>query len=309
MIKMYRHSLYLLLLTSLCACQNNNTPAEEESAADPVTPVTVIQPAQETLSDSVSLNATATFLQQSYARANTAGYIQSIHLQPGQAVHAGQLLFTVRTRESRSIGNAVNLLDSSFKFSGVNGVKATTSGYITQLSHQEGDYVQEAEQVAVISDQSSFAFVLNVPFELRNAVTLQKQVSLLLPDSTRLPGVVSAIMPSADSLAQTQKVVIKVMSNAALPENLVAQVRIQRTAHAQAITLPRTALLTDETQSEYWIMRMLDSNTAVKVPVQKGLESNGRVEITAPQLSLTDRILVSGNYGLADTAKVQVTKQ
>lgn len=309
MIKMYRHSLYLLLLASLCACQNNNAPAEEESTADPVTPVTVIQPAQETLSDSVSLNATATFLQQSYARANTAGYIQSIHLQPGQAVHAGQLLFTVRTRESRSIGNAVNLLDSSFKFSGVNGVKAATSGYITQLSHQEGDYVQEAEQVAVISDQNSFAFVLNVPFELRNAVTLQKRVSLLLPDSTRLPGVVSAIMPSADSLAQTQKVVIKVATNAALPENLVAQVRIQRTAHAQAITLPRAALLTDETQSEYWIMRMLDSNTAVKVPVQKGLECNGRVEITAPQLSLTDRILVSGNYGLADTAKVQVTKQ
>lgn len=308
MITMYRHPLYFLLLAGLCACNASQPPVEEDNATDPVTPVTVTQPVQETLSDSVSLNATATFLQQSYARANTAGYIQNIHLQPGQAIRAGQLLFTVRTRESRSIGNAVNLLDSSFKFSGINNVTAATSGYITQLNHQQGDYVQEAEQVAVISDQSSFAFVLNVPFELRNAVTLQKHVSLLLPDSTRLPGVVSAIMPSADSSAQTQKVVVKVAANANLPENLVAQVRIQRTAHAQAITLPRAALLTDETQSEYWIMRMLDSNTAVKVPVQKGLELDGKVEITAPQLSLTDRILVSGNYGLADTAKVQVTK-
>jgi len=47
----------------------------------------------------------------------------------------------------------------------------------------------------------------------------------------------------------------------------------------------------------------------VKVPVQKGIESDDEVEITQPQLSVTDRIVYSGNYGLPDTARVSVTPE
>jgi hypothetical protein len=55
-------------------------------------------------------------------------------------------------------------------------------------------------------------------------------------------------------------------------------------------------------------MKMLDSVTAVKIPVIKGMETADRVEIIRPQFQLTDRILLSGNYGLPDTAKVKILK-
>ncbi len=119
------------------------------------------------LTEYIDLNATATFLQKSYVKANVNGYIQTVNATLGKYVEAGQVLFTVKTKEAQSIGNAVNKLDPGFKFSGVNNIKASGSGYITQLNHQLGDYVQDGEQLAVISDENSFAFILNLPYELK----------------------------------------------------------------------------------------------------------------------------------------------
>ena len=56
-------------------------------------------------------------------------------------------------------------------------------------------------------------------------------------------------------------------------------------------------------------MKMIDSITAVKVAVIKGMETKDRVEIVSPKFSPDDKILLTGNYGLPDTAKVKITKQ
>lgn len=57
-------------------------------------------------------------------------------------------------------------------------------------------------------------------------------------------------------------------------------------------------------QTEFWIMKMADSVTAVRVPVTRGLETSDEVEIISPGLSPSDLILLTGNYGLPDTVKV-----
>jgi uncharacterized NAD(P)/FAD-binding protein YdhS len=51
-------------------------------------------------------------------------------------------------------------------------------------------------------------------------------------------------------------------------------------------------------------MKMADSITAVKVPVTRGLETSDKIEIISPRLTASDLILITGNYGLPDTAKV-----
>ena len=68
-------------------------------------------------------------------------------------------------------------------------------------------------------------------------------------------------------------------------------------------------MLTDEVQGEFWVMKLIDSVTAVKVPVKKGLENGSNVEILSPVFSINDKILLTGNYGLTDTAKVTVLQQ
>jgi multidrug efflux pump subunit AcrA (membrane-fusion protein) len=280
--------------------------AEATDSVSGGTPVTVTTVDRSGINDYIVLNAVSAFLQKSYVKAIANGYLQSADVYPGKYVEVGQTLFTLQTKEARSIGNSLKILDSTLKFSGVTTIKANQHGYITQLNHQSGDYVQDGEQLAVISDRNSFVFLLDLPYELRPYVLGKKNVELLLPDGTKLNGTIGPVMPTVDSASQTQSVVIRIASSSAIPENLIAKVQIVKTAKASAQSLPKAALLTDETESDFWVMKLIDSATAVKVPVKKGIETKDKVEILTPQFTKDDKILVTGNYGLPDTAKVKV---
>jgi len=310
----YKKSFYLLysiLLIAVASCHNSETKKEgsDEKDASAGTPVTVTSISTEPLTEYIELNATSTFLQKSYAKANVNGYVQTVNAIPGKYVTAGQILFTIKTKEAQNIDNSINKLDPSFKFSGVNNIKASTSGYVTQLNHQAGDYVQDGEQLAVISDENSFVFLLNAPYELKQYVGNNTTVELTLPDNTKLKGTITSAMPSVDPASQTQNIVIKIPDAGKIPENLIAKVKIMKSNKANTISLPKAAILTNDVQSDFWIMEMTDSNTAVKVPVKKGMETKERVEILEPKFAPTDKILLTGNYGLPDTAKVKIVQQ
>ncbi len=306
----YRYGLIVLLFGVFFSCKQaaKNEPAESQVTEAAVTPVTVTTISKDPLSEYLELNAVSAFLLKNFVKANANGYLQSADTYPGKYIQKGQPLFTLKTKEAQSIGNAVSALDTSFKFSGVNIIKATGYGYITQLNHQSGDYVQDGEQLAVISDMNSFVFLMNMPYELRPYIMNKKMVELVLPDGRKLAGTIVSGMPSVDSASQTQNIVIKVNAGYSIPENLIAKVRILKSAKLNSQSLPKGALLSDETQTEFWVMKMSDSTTAVKVPVKKGIETAGLVEILSPVFLPGDRILISGNYGLADTAKVSISE-
>lgn len=302
----HRPLIFLLIAVSFFSCKPAATETETAVTAAVQTPVTVTGISNIPLEAYIELNASSTFLQKNYIKANANGYLQSNFTQPGQYVKKGQVLFTVKTKEASSIGNAVNQLDSSFRFSGTNSIRAGGQGFITQLNHQAGDYVQDGEQLAVISDINSFAFLLDLPYELKPYMQNKKTVELLLPDGEKLSGTVAGSLPSVDPTSQTQSIFIKVNAGHPIPENLIAKVRIIKSLKNNSASLPKAAVLTDETQSAFWIMKMIDSSTAVKIPVTKGIETVDRVEILSPPLNGSDRILLTGHYGLPDTAKVTI---
>jgi multidrug efflux pump subunit AcrA (membrane-fusion protein) len=310
-MKRYYKKLHILLaclaITALYSC-SGATPADETDATKSQTSVTVTAIDSSALADSIELNATSAFLQKNYVSANAIGYIQKVNVQPGHYVEKGQLMFTIKTKEAQSIGNTINVLDTTFKFSGVNNIRASRSGFVTQLLHQVGDYVQDGAQLAIISDRESFAFVLQLPYELRSVIANNQNMTLILPDGEKLNGHIASLMPSVDTLSQTQGIVIKVNNNHPIPENLVARALIIKTAKSNAPSLPKSAVLSNETQNEFWVMKLINDSTAVKTPVKKGIESGGRVEIVSPRFNAHDRVVVTGNYGLADTARVKVVK-
>jgi len=302
----YRFIFFIVWVAFILSCKQAEKAPAEEAPEAVQTPVTVTGISTAPMQDYIELNASSSFMQKNFIKANANGYLQSNFTQPGQYVNRGQSLFTIKTKEAQSIGNAVNQLDSNFKFSGTNIIKAGGQGFITQLNHQAGDYVQDGEQLAVISDINSFAFLLDLPYELRPYMQNKKTVELVLPDGEKLQGTVAGSLPSVDPASQTQSIFIKVNAGHAIPENLVAKVKITKNGKDNTVSLPKAAVLADETQTSFWIMKMIDSNTAVKVPVKKGIETNERIEIVSPPLSAADKILLTGNYGLADTAKVKI---
>lgn len=304
------HVLLSCLLLLFFSCKSKEASSDEEAVSpeEVRTPVTVTSVETAELNDYVELNATSSFQQSNFIKASANGYLTSVNLKIGQMVHAGQQAFTLQTKEAHALGNTINKLDPSFHFSGVINIKASASGYIQSLDHQVGDYVQDGEQLAVLADAKSFGFILNVPVESRRYLNTGKTVQVDLPDGTHLTGAVSNILPNVDSASQTQNVLIKVASSTTIPQNLIAKVRIVKEQKPNATSLPKAAVLTDEAQSNFWVMKMIDSITAVKVPVEKGMETKDRVEIIRPQFSTSDKILLTGNYGLPDTAKVKIVK-
>lgn len=302
--------LFVVLLL-FAACKNKQTPSdpEQSSTEEAGTPVTVTSVETTNLNDYVELNATATYQQNNVIKASANGYLTSVHIKIGQMVHAGQPAFTLQTKEAHALGNTINKLDSSFHFSGIVQIKASAGGYIQSLDHQAGDYVQDGEQLAVLADAKSFGFILNLPVELRRYISIGKSVQIDMPDGTHVNGVVSNILPNVDSASQTQNVLIKVPASQNIPQNLIAKVRIVKAEKMNATTLPKAAVLADEAQNSFWVMQMIDSVTAIKVPVEKGMETSDRVEILKPQFSPKDKIVLTGNYGLPDTAKVKIMKE
>lgn len=291
------------------SCKHKETATETEMPAEEIqTPVTITRISTEVIADSIELNATSSFVQDNIVKSTINGYIKLVNIKPGQFAAAGRNLFTLKTKEAESLGNTINRLDPSFHFTGVIHIAAPQSGYVTQLNHQVGDYVQDGEQLAVISDSKSFGFVLNIPYEYRRYITIGKVVDVVLPDGMIMKGSIASFLPAIDSASQTQTAMVKVTSAMQIPENLIVKVRMVKVQKTGIISLPKEAILTDEAQANFWVMKMIDSVTAVKVEVIKGLETGGRVEIVSPKFSLEDKILISGNYGLPDTAKVKIMK-
>ncbi|WCT11110.1 efflux RND transporter periplasmic adaptor subunit [Mucilaginibacter jinjuensis] len=305
----FKLSLALCIAVCLQACKGKaDDAADEDAAVKSQTPVTVTTIGDTSLANYIDVNATSTYLQKNYVKANINGYIEKSNVQPGQYVTKGQLLFVLKTKEAQSIGNHISILDTTFKFTGINKIKASASGYITQLSHQSGDYVQDGEQLAIINEGSSFVFLLQLPYELRSTLANNKSLTLTLPDGEKLNAQVSSLMPAVDTASQAQSVVLRVNNNHPIPENLIARARLIKSEKNNTVSLPKAAVLANETQTEFWVMKLINDTTAIKVPITKGIETSDRTEILSPKFQPKDKIVVTGNYGLADTAKVKIVK-
>ena len=281
---------------------------KEEKTESGATPVTLTEPLTGTMTDAVELNAVSSFLLKTTVKSSANGYLQLVNAEVGRYVTRGQELFIVKTKEAQSLGTTITSLDTSLHFDGVIHIKSPGTGYITQLNYRSGDYVQDGEQLVTITDTKSFVFILNLPYELKPYLPANRELQLKLADGTLLNGHVDMALPTVDAVSQTQNYVIKVNTDKQIPENLIAKVSLVKNAKSNTVSLLKSAVLTDEVQSQFWIMKMIDSVTAVKVPVTKGLETADKVEILSPVLKATDKILLTGNYGLPDTAKVTVIK-
>ncbi len=306
------YSKYLLLFLLIASCKQQDKTAAKEPAEEKTeiigTPVTLTSPQHGSMSDVVELNAVSAFLLKTFVKANANGYLQIANAQLGKFVSKGEELFVIKTKESQSLGNTINSIDTSLHFDGVIHIKSPGTGYITQLNYRAGDYVQDGEQMATITDTKSFVFLLDLPYELKPFLPNNRQLQLKLPDGNILEGTVENALPTVDAVSQTQSYVIKVNTDKQIPENLIAKVSLIKKAKGNTTSLPKDAVLSNETQTEFWIMKMMDSVTAVKVPVVKGLETRTEIEILSPSLKSSDKILLTGNYGLSDTAKVSIIK-
>ena len=162
---MKKNGLLILLLVIIFSCKTNT---EEEKTIDVSVPITVTTIDTTGIESGIDLNAIATYLAKNVIKANATGYLDAVNVQSNDYVTKGKVLFTLKTRESKVLGNTINKIDSSLNFGAAIPVKAAVNGFITAINVQQGDYVQDGDQLAVINDANSFAIVLSLPYNLKN---------------------------------------------------------------------------------------------------------------------------------------------
>ena len=301
---------FLPIIALLClAFSGCNSSSEYKEASDPEvkTPVTVTTIKLSSISENISLSATSAYLKKNQVKANITGYIEKCLVHVGEFVQAGKPLFYIRTKEAEALSK-FHASDTSFHVTGLIEIKAPESGIVTEVNKYVNDYASDGDALATIAQQNSFVFLMNVPFELKKYSTVGTSCTILLPDSSRLNGTVLSQLSTMDAVSQTQLYEVRVASNQNLPENLVANVLLVKNTKHNTQVVDKTCVLSDEIMENFWVMKLINDSTAVKIPVIKGISTDQKIEIISPVFNPADRIIYSGQYGLPDTAFVLISK-
>jgi len=304
MIKIFSLFSILALIISLSACSSKNQNIEKE-----ITGVTVkiTQPQKMDLTEYITLNANTVFLKKEIVRATFQGFIEKIYKSIGDKIKSGDLLLEIKTKESAADNNLqVPLGDETF--SGIIKIRAKSDGVLTELNYNAGDFVSDGEQIAVIANPSSLRINLNVPYQFTDKININTPCEIILPNGKIARASIQKIIPKIDLTAQTQTYILDIQEFGNLPENLNVNARIPIRTIKNATVLPVSSILSNETLDKFWIMKLLNDTLAVKVYVSKGIENDKYVQITKPELSLSDRIIVEGAFGLPDTTKIIIGK-
>ncbi|WP_048921729.1 efflux RND transporter periplasmic adaptor subunit [Rufibacter radiotolerans] len=300
---------FAFLLPSLLAGCTQTSPEEEGADKEVKTPVQVIRVEHLPISETFTLSATSVYQRKNIIKSNAQGYLKKIYVGLGDFVNAGKPMFLLRTKEAEVLGELASKDPMLASFRGGITVKAPVSGHVREINFQVNDYVNDGDQLAVIADGSSFVFILDVPFEYNQFVKPGTSCTILLPDSTKMPGKITSSLGLVDPGSQTQSFVVVPQTNRRLPENLLVNVRLTRQEKKRGQIVDKTAVLSDETMENFWVMKLINDSTAVKTPVKKGIVSGNKIEILSPIFKPTDRLVSTGNYGLPDTALITVLKQ
>jgi len=299
-----RTLLAIALLINLIGC-NSSSSTKSEKTPKVSTPITVTSIENTAISESISFNAVSQYQRKNMVKSTINGYIEKSFVNQGDMVQAGKPLYAIKTKEGDALSKFA-AKDSSFTFTGKHTIVAPTTGIVIEATKQTNDYVSDGEQLCVIAAQSSFVFLLNVPFEQNKYAMPGRNCTILLPDSTILNGTISGKLSTVDPVSQTQSYIVKPLTSAVLPENLTVLVQISKSSKENTQVIDKSCVLSDETMENFWVMKLINDTTAVKVAIKTGITAGNKIEILSPTFTQRDRLINTGNYGLSDTAFVNI---
>jgi multidrug efflux pump subunit AcrA (membrane-fusion protein) len=296
------------LFFGLISC-GNKSENQHEQTATPKTAVKVVRVSNGSIDDDIILFGTTIYLKRNLITASIPSFITQVNVKLGDKVSKGDLLYVLQSKESRALGTDVNKIDASLKDFGIIKVKASASGIITTIEHQQvGEYILEGTQLCSIAESNDLAFQVNVPFEYNVFTRIGKGCTIKLPDSNSYKATFTRALTTMNVTAQTQTILAKSNQPLFLPENMTIKVSITKGSTNNKQILPKSCVATDEMMKEFWVMKLANDSTAIKVPVIVGNKSENRIEILSPIFNTNDRIISEGSYGLEDTALIKIEK-
>lgn len=308
---MYTNKTLILGLSALlvlAGCTSTPQATADDTAVVSTPDVTVGSPVSHSFTNTITFTGTTQYQQKAVIRAGLAGYIHHRGWKMGDVVKAGSIYCTITSKEQEAL-KGIDKTDILKQFRNPIPVTSGTTGIITAVNYQNGDYVAEGDILATLTQQSSLALLVNVPVDYLGKVKAGTPCTVVLPDGNLLNEHLHAGLPTADPAAQTQQFIVPV-GGTNLPEGANLKVMIQLSGPVQGLAVPVKAVQTNETQDHFWVFKLGKDGRAYKVDVQAGkISADSLQEIQAKGLSTSDKVILDGAYGLSDSTKVRVVEK
>jgi len=289
-----------IALIILNSCVKKEATEEEQK---PVVTVQTTEVKVGAIDNKLTFNGKTIYLKKNMVVSPISGYVRKLYVKFGDTVKNGNLLFEIQTKENKALEN------SNSDNVGIVRIYAPSNGIISTLNITEsGAYVVEGATLCTVAENNEVLVQLNLPFEFNSLVKIGTKCALVLGEDTKFEGIVCQILHTVDEVNQTQQILIKPYIKTQLPENLNLGVEILKSRHTKSCLVPRNAVMTNETQNEFWVMKVINNKIAIKVPIKKGLESDEMVEVLSSDLKNTDLVISEGGYGLNDSTEVRIVK-
>ena len=304
----YLPSFFFLLLLARCGSSSSDTTRQAQEPPRPKTPVEVAAVLADSFVAEKTFRGMTYYLTSGSIKSPIAGYVTKIYVKIGDQVRKGTPLFGLETKEAYALGGKNYLHDPTLKNIGQLIIRAPDAGLVTVVQAEEREYVQDGAILASFSAPDMFAFLIEVPVEQDSSVHIGSVCTIQLPNGRRIGGRIISTLAIADSLSQTERFVVKPDKPMILPARLGLNITFTNQQRNNALSLPKEAVLSNELQTEFWVMKLINDTTAVRVPVRTGLQRENRIEIISPRFTPRDRIVTKGGYSLTDTALVQLNR-
>ncbi len=183
-------------------------------------------------------------------------------------------------------------------------VTAPISGVISQRMIRTGNFVQINTPIFSIVDNARIEATLNVPERELRVLKRGQPVRLsvdALPGAT-FEGVVERVAPVVESRSGTFRVVCAFEGNEALRPGMFGRIRIDYDERADALVIPRSALLEEGDETAVFTVR---DGKAVRVPVTLGYVDGALIEVR-DGLAEGDAVVTAGKVALREGSAVQV---
>ena len=280
--------------------------ANETTQKAPLPEVSITQPFIGNIKETEAINGQVVFLNKTSIVAPISGYVTLVRTKLNDKIRKNQLLYQIQTKESKALQKANISPNKNF---GIINVYASATGYVSNQNIPDaGVFVNEGNPLLTIVKNTDLAIQVNAPFTLSKLIKNQKNIEVTLPNKEIKTAYFYKATPTVDAISQTQNILFKLKKYSALPENLNVLIKIPVLEKTNSILVSKNAVLANETQDKFWLMKVNKDNLALKISIKKGIENNGKVEILEPKLRLDDKIIEKGAYGLADSTQVKIIK-
>jgi HlyD family secretion protein len=186
-------------------------------------------------------------------------------------------------------------------------VRAPFDGIVTDQYAYQGDFAQAGSRLLTIADTSTV--IVKAPVSDEAATRVQTGDAVMVqPDDlpgTSLQGRVDLVGRSADPQSRAVEVWVSLPNpDGKLRPNSAARITIASNAATNSVIVPASAVTLDATTASSGTVMVVDAQSvAHEVKVTIGAHSRDRMQITSG-LHGGETVVVEGNYGLPDGAKV-----